>query len=98
MQELIHGVFYSEAEEIEKENENDETNKANQVNSNKVSSEKKTKEEIRVEVLNGTGKNSTLQEVVKILKDNGIKVVKTGNTSQISKTIITNKKDWRICF
>ena len=93
MQELIHGVFYSEAEEIEKENENDETNKANQVNSNKVSSEKKTKEEIRVEVLNGTGKNSTLQEVVKILKDNGIKVVKTGNTSQISKTIITNKKE-----
>ncbi len=84
MEELIHGVFYTETEENKNENE---------VDSNQVVTSKIAKSEIKLEVLNGTGKSSNLQQAVKILKQNGFKVTKTGNTSQISKTIITNKKE-----
>ena len=87
MQELIHGVFYNEEEQ--KENIDNETQNI----SNVSDTSKKTKEEIKIEVLNGTGKASALQETVNLLKKQGFKVTKTGSTSQISKTIITNKKE-----
>ena len=51
------------------------------------------KSEIKIEVLNGSGESSKLQQAVDLLKEQGYDVIKTGKTSSISKTIITNKKE-----
>lgn len=49
--------------------------------------------DITIELLNGSGNKSNLEKAKKILEGAGYKVTKTGNTTSISKTIITNKKD-----
>lgn len=54
---------------------------------------KLSKSEIRIEVLNGSGDADKLQKAVELLKEEGYDVTKTGKTSSISKTIITNKKE-----
>ena len=76
------------------------TNKSNTTgnstgNSTKTNttSEKLEKSEIKIEVLNGSGDSTKLQQAVDILKEQGYEVTKTGKTSSISKTIITNKKE-----
>ena len=48
---------------------------------------------IKIEILNGSGNSKNLDKAKKLLEDAGYSVTKTGNTSTISKTIITNKKD-----
>ncbi len=48
---------------------------------------------IKLEVLNGTGDDNKLESVVNLLKEKGYNVTKTGNTSEISKSVVTNKKD-----
>lgn len=48
---------------------------------------------IKLEVLNGTGDANKLESVVNLLKEKGYNVTKTGNTSEISKSVVTNKKD-----
>lgn len=50
-------------------------------------------EKITIELLNGSGDTAKLEKAKKILEDAGYTVKKTGKTSSISKTIITNKKD-----
>lgn len=50
-------------------------------------------EKITIELLNGSGDTSKLEKAKKTLEDAGYIVKKTGKTSSISKTIITNKKD-----
>lgn len=48
---------------------------------------------ITIELLNGSGVKSNLEKAKKVLESAGYKVTKTGNTTSIAKTIITNKKD-----
>lgn len=50
-------------------------------------------EKTTIELLNGSGDASKLEKAKEILEKAGYKVKKTGKTSSISKTIITNKKD-----
>ena len=106
--ELIQKLFYSETgseqgESTEGENDGSTTNLANTssnkstvnttANSTTTTNTKLAKSEIKIEVLNGSGETSKLQQAVDLLKEKGYDVVKTGKTSAISKTIITNKKE-----
>ncbi len=46
---------------------------------------------IKIELLNGSGKSSNLTKVTEQLKQKGYNIVKTGNTTTKSKTTIVNK-------
>ena len=47
--------------------------------------------DIKIEVLNGSGKSSNLTKLTKALKEKGYTVSKVGNTNSTSKTSIINK-------
>lgn len=49
--------------------------------------------EIKIELLNGTGDTSKLAEAKTLLEEAGYNVSKTGKSSTMSKTVITNKKN-----
>ena len=85
-EELIQSMFYSDLLENEEEN-------TNTVSKNIVSTPSVTSSQIKVELLNGSGDKTKLEEAKKLLEDAGYNVKKTGTTTTISKTIITNKKD-----
>lgn len=69
------------------------TNSSN-TNSNSTFTDSNTNaSQIKIELLNGSGDKTKLQEAKTILEQAGYKVTKTGSTSSISKTIITNKKE-----
>ncbi len=87
---LIQKLFYPETLETTEEGTNTINGTGNETN---ITSTQKTKEDVTIEVLNGSGSNAKLQEAVDLLKQNGYNVTKTGQTSEISKTIITNKKE-----
>ena len=53
--------------------------------------EKKKNSEIKIEILNGTSDSSKLNELKTTLKDRGYSVIKTGITSNTSKTMIINR-------
>lgn len=82
--ELIQSMFY----EDEANENNDENTVANTTTTNTT-----TSKEITVELLNGSGDKSKAEEAKKLLENAGYKVKKTGSTSTIAKTVITNKKD-----
>ena len=83
---LVESMFYTE------ETSNNTT--SNDTNSNTTTTSSNTNaSQIRIELLDGSGDKSKLQEAKSRLEKAGYKVTKTGNTSSISKTIITNKKD-----
>ena len=82
--ELIQSMFY----EDEANENNDENTVANTTTTNTT-----TSKEITVELLNGSGDKSKAEKAKKLLENAGYKVKKTGSTSTIAKTVITNKKD-----
>lgn len=82
---LIQSMFYSDTIESE------ETNTIS--TSTVTSNNKNTTSQIEIEILNGSGEKTKLEKAKKLLEDKGYNVTKTGTTSTISKTIITNKKD-----
>lgn len=97
--ELIQSMFY------EDEQNEDENTTSNNTNSNNTASNTTSKnstvnnttsstssKEITVELLNGSGDKGKVTEAKRLLEDAGYKVKKTGNTSTIAKTVITNKK------
>ncbi len=49
------------------------------------------RQEIKIEILNGTGNSKLLTKITEKLKENGYNVVKTGNTKTTSKTSIINR-------
>ena len=73
-------MFYPE------ENETDST-------SNEIETSTTVTTPITIELINGSGEKTKLEKAQKILEEAGYKIKKTGKTSSISKTIITNKKD-----
>ena len=84
--ELIQSMFYSDTEE-------NTDNSTNTVSNNTTSENSNTTSQIKIELLNGSGDKTKLEEAKKALEDAGYVVKKTGNVTAISKTIITNKKD-----
>lgn len=92
MNALIQKLFYTnqEGEETNTSNTTNSTKSTNTTNS--TSNQAKSKSDIKIEVLNGSGSSAKLEKAVEVLKTEGYNVTKTGNTSTISKTIITNKK------
>ncbi len=88
---LIQSLFFSDVAE----NENDNINTISNITSsnNTVSTNSKPTSKITIELLNGNGDKTKLEKAKKILEDAGYNVKKTGNTTSISKTIITNKKN-----
>lgn len=85
--ELIQSMFYADVTE---------ENKDNTISNNTTSistTTTQTAEDISIELLNGSGDNSKIEKAKKLLKEAGYNVKKTGKTSSIAQTIITNKKD-----
>lgn len=69
------------------------TENQNTINNNistKTKSEEQS-EEIKIELLNGTGNTNNLSKVTKLLKEKGYNVVKTGNANSKTKTSIVNR-------
>lgn len=88
-EQLIQSMFYS--------NTLDNTTDGNIIsntttNSTTSDTTSTSMEKVKIELLNGSGSKSKLQEAEELLEQAGFNVTKTGNTSTISKTIITNKK------
>ena len=96
-EKLIQELFYSQTAESSDEGEKNTTNTTSTSGSSSNKSSQSTtslsKEDIKIEILNGSGSKSKLQDAVDLLTDEGYNVTKTGTTSTISTTIITNKKD-----
>ena len=90
--ELIQSMFYVDSTEEESE-DNTITNSLN-TTSNSISSTTTVKDdELKIELINGSGNTSKLEEAKTKLEEAGFTVKKTGKTSTISKTVITNKKN-----
>lgn len=83
---LIKSMFYSDLAEGQEEN-------TNTISNNIISTNSNTSSKVRIELLNGSGDKTKLEKAKQLLEDAGYEVKKTGNSSSISKTIITNKKD-----
>lgn len=85
--ELIQSMFYADVTE---------ENKDNTISNNTTSistTTTQTAEDISIELLNGSGDNSKIEKAKELLEEAGYNVKKTGKTSSIAQTIITNKKD-----
>ena len=90
-EKLIKSMFYIDSTDVEEEDTNTISN--NTISNNTVSTDTNTSIQVKIELLNGSGDKTKLEEAKKLLEDAGYNVKKTGNSSTISKTIITNKKD-----
>lgn len=99
--ELINSMFYEEENNDSENNttnsiegnstSNSSTNSTTNSTANKTSTNTQSSQ-ITIELLNGSGDKNKLSEAKKQLEDAGFTVKKTGSTTAISKTIITNKK------
>ena len=99
--ELINSMFYEEENNDSENNttnsiegnstSNSSANSTTNSTSNKTSTNTKSSQ-ITIELLNGSGDKNKLSEAKRQLEDAGFTVKKTGSTTAISKTIITNKK------
>lgn len=87
--QLVEELYYSD--NITLDNENNEITQTND-----VSTQLSTQSDIRIELLNGSGKSINLTKATNQLKQKGYNVYKTGTTSTITKTKIKNKKNCSI--
>ncbi len=84
--ELVQELFFNR--DMEDTNDNGE-----EANTDTTTTTDVSKKDITIEVLNGSGDSSNLQEVVNQLKGAGYEVTRTGSTNTTSKTTIINKKN-----
>ena len=85
-EKLIKSMFYSdETEEISEE--------TNSISNITTSSDTSTSTQVKIELLNGSGNKEKLEKAKSMLEEAGYVVKKTGKSTSMSKTIITNKKD-----
>lgn len=90
---LIQELFYDRDKEEETTDGNTTTNETNATNTTSSTISTKSKSEIKVEVINGTGTSSNLQHAVDALDEAGYNVTRTGSTNTTTKTVIMNKKN-----
>lgn len=88
--QMVEELFSDPIVEEELQNENTISNKTS-TNTIKTTTQKQNEEKIRIELLNGSGSTTKLNEVTKLLKNKGYNVVKTGNTNSTAKTSIINR-------
>ncbi len=86
-EELIERLFFNR-DIVDEETTDGSTTTGSQTSTNTLD-----KEDIVIEVLNGSGDTTALQRVVKQLEGAGYEVTRTGSTTTTSKTAIINKKD-----
>ena len=92
--ELVQELFYDrDKDEEETSGEENTTNSTNATNTTSSTISTKSKSEIKVEVINGTGVSSNLQHAVDALDEAGYNVTRTGTTNSTTKTVIMNKKN-----
>lgn len=95
--ETINKLFYGIEPEIEDTNtitnetatDDDSIDEGNSISEGSSASESS----INVEVLNGTGSTSTLDEVISNLESAGFNVIQTGKTSSTSNTTVINRNN-----
>ncbi len=80
--QIVEQLFKDQQEE---KVENDTNSKEKEI------SKSEEKNDIQIELLNGSGNTKNLSKATEILKQKGYNVVKTGNTKVINKTKIVNK-------
>ena len=85
--EIVEELFGEE--EVVEEEEN--TNTIDNNITEQTTSTPKNKSELKIEVLNGSGKSKNLSTVVNTLKEKGYNIVKSGNTASRDKTTIINR-------
>ena len=90
-EKLIKSMFYSETTDVEGKETNTMSN--NELSTNTITTNGTTTKKIKIELLNGSGDTAKLEKAKELLEEAGYEVKKTGKSSSISKTIITNKKD-----
>ena len=86
--ELVEELYYSDSNSLD--NDNNKTSQTNDVSTQSVTS---NKSDIKIELLNGSGKSSNLTKATNKLKQEGYNVYKTGTTSTKTKTEIKNKRN-----
>lgn len=86
--EIVEELFMEPEEETEDVKQDDSNE--NNVDA-KATSETSDVSQIKIELLNGTGKSSVLSEVTELLKEKGYNVTKTGTTNATAKTSIINR-------
>lgn len=91
-QELIQSMFYSD-NQTEKTENNTITNSLNTSNNSISNTTAVANDKLTIELINGSGNTSKLEDAKTKLEEAGFTVKKTGKTSTISKTVITNKKN-----
>ena len=89
-QELIQSMFYSDVTE---EENTGNTISNNTTTTTTTTTTTQTAGDIKIELLNGSGDNTKIEEAKKLLEEAGYDVKRTGKTSSIAQTVITNKKD-----
>ena len=89
---LVQELFYDRDKEEESEG-NTTSNTTNSTNTTSSTVSTKSKAEIKVEVINGSGTSSNLQHAVNALEEAGYNVTRTGSTNTTTKTVIMNKKN-----
>ena len=94
--ELIQELFYDRdkaEEEIDTGNTTTDTTNSTNATSSTTAVSTKSKSEVKLEVINGTGSSSNLQQAVTALKKAGYNVTRTGTTNTTAKTVVMNKKN-----
>lgn len=93
----IYTVYEDETEEVINElfyGTNKDSNEGNVIDENTITDTNvSNSENIKIEVLNGSGSSGKLTEVVNSLKANGFSVIQTGNTSTTNNTTIIDRND-----
>ena len=87
--ELFYGIDSDEEETVE--TSANTVDGENTIEDDKDSNENEVSEEIKIEVLNGSGSSSKLSEVVAKLEAEGFTINQTGNTSMTSNTTIIDR-------
>lgn len=87
---LIQELFY-DRDIVEEQTDGNVSSNETNTTSNTVSTTK-SKSDIKIEVLNGSGASKNLQLAVNDLKKAGYNVSRTGETNVTSKTVIMDKK------
>ena len=86
-EKMIQELFYPETLE------GNTNTTGNEISTNTITQTENNNKEIQIELLNGSGSETKFQQAEELLKEKGYDVEKTGETSEIAKTILTNKKE-----
>ena len=91
VKETVNELFYGITKQ---DDENSNTIGENTVNSENIDDEDiASAENLKVEILNGSGSTTKLSEAIGELEASGIEVVQTGNTTKTSTTTIINRNN-----